>query len=204
MIMRFRQPRASKKQDDFAMDMIDGIRRPEIKRQAFESVNAVEKREQPRAPKSQSHHSNGNTKDDLTMDRMDGINRPAVKKKAIESIEALDKDQDFGMFETKDMPKRRSTLKHVVLEENMTGTAMTTCRSFTSLNDLYQEKAFNTMDGVRRKRGSCKHDTDADAKLATELMKARQATSDNMSDSSSERAGSTVPSHYEEQDIGDQ
>mmetsp|Transcript_13434 Transcript_13434/g.22250 ORF Transcript_13434/g.22250 Transcript_13434/m.22250 type:complete len:206 (-) Transcript_13434:96-713(-) len=200
--MRFqRAPKPDKKQDDFSMDMIDGIQRPEIKRQAFESVNAVEKKVQPSRRRSAQQHSpkpgTGNDKDDLTMDRMDGINRPEVKKKAIESIESLDKNNDYGMFETKVMPSRRRTATHaVVLEENIMGKVLKTrIRSFNSLNDLYQEAAFNAMDGVSSKRSTSKRDLQADTKLVAALLKDQSCSAGGVrSYSTGEWDGSTVQS----------
>lgn len=169
MNMLFNRGKANDKGDEFAMDMKDGIKRPEVKRQAMESVEAVEKSHRTSlilpAPK--------NDKDDFTMDRMDGIKRPEVKKRALEGVEALNNDRDYGMFPIEKSPlvRRQSTRTSVVLEEEITGKILKNQGvSQKDIKALYQETAFDALDGVRSKRKSCSRDTKRDLAIVQQYL----------------------------------
>lgn len=163
--MLFHRGKASNTGDDeFAMDRKDGIKRPEVKRVALESVEAVEK-ELEKSHRIPILPVPKNDKDEFTMDRMDGIKRPEVKKKALEGVEALEKDRDYGMFQTEriPLPRRKSARRSVVLEEGMSGEFLKNQTvSRKELEDLYQQSAFDALDGVRSKRKSCSRDMKED------------------------------------------
>ena len=144
--------------DEFSMDVMDGIRRPEIKRQMLGEVEALEKNHYRSAAR---RCSNSNDNDDFTLDIRDGISRPEVKRQAMEAINSDEMGNDFGMFkQPRFISHRRHSLKtSILVEEAIAGAVMKrSAQSFESLSNLFEGTLLERLDGTKVKRCTTKAD----------------------------------------------
>jgi hypothetical protein len=165
--------------DEFSMDVMDGITRPEIIRQALDEVAALEKK----PSRSISRRcSNSTDTDDFTLDLMDGISRPEIKKQAMHVIEAQEMRNDFGMFQQpRFAPERRNSLKTAILvEEKIAGAIMKRkANSSASLRNLFEETLLDRLDGTKWKGSTTKADMLCDEAYVSALLSTETIVNDS-------------------------
>ena len=144
--------------DELSMDMMDGIMRPEVKREVLENLEALEDNYYRSAAR---RSGNSTENDDFTLDIMDGISRPAIKRQMMDAVESVEMGNDYGMFQqSRFISKRRHSLKtSILVEESIAGAVMKrNAQSFESLRNLFQEKLLEQLDGTKVKRTTTKAD----------------------------------------------
>jgi hypothetical protein len=163
-------------QDECSMDKIDGIKRPEIIRQAIQDLSRKEKDD----ILSISWHGKAATDEELRMDNLDGITRPYVIKQAINDINKLEKNH-CGMIG--DMHKLHDYLpktKSLILTEEKIAGGIMKCNTITldKLKDLHQESSLARMDGIKLPCHVLQDDLRRDAAYASEMLSLESALKD--------------------------